>query len=79
MKQGDAVIYVDSLRVEHPALLTAVWDNNGQIENPSVNLVYVSGDETKSDSYGRQIERVTSNVHISQNSAGANCWKRVGE
>ena len=36
---------------------------------PSVNLVFVVGDESKTDSYGRQIERATSCPHESTQTA----------
>lgn len=75
-KIGEAVIYVDEFKREHFALLTAV---HGESDNSAVNLVYVSSDATKSDTYGRQIERNSSCVHISVNSAKANCWKDLSE
>lgn len=75
------MIWLDPYKREHPALLTAVFDagDEATYPNPAVNLVWVSGDESKEDSYGRQIERMSSCAHVSSNSAGANCWKRVGE
>lgn len=73
MKVGDAVVFVDPRGNEHPAILTAVW---GPPEsNPSVNLVFVSKDETKHDTYGRQIERETSVVHESNQYAHGMYWK----
>jgi len=65
---GEQIVYIDSLRKHHNALVTAPWSET------CVNLLYVSDDEQKSDSYGRQIERQTSLVHISGNTAKANCW-----
>jgi hypothetical protein len=41
--------------------------------------VYVSADESKTDTYGRQVERQTSVAHISVNPAQANCWKDLHE
>lgn len=51
---GDAVVYADSVREEHAALVTDVHSQN------CVNVVVVSADKTKYDSYGRQMERYTS-------------------
>jgi hypothetical protein len=82
MRIGESVVFVDSHRQEHAALLTNVFDNGGDVEaypNPAVNLVYVSSDEAEHDGYGRQIKRMSSCSHVSNNSAKANCWKRVGE
>lgn len=59
VKIGDSVTFIDSLRNEIPALVTAVWGST------CINLVYVSTDTNKSDSYGRQIERFTSVMHKS--------------
>lgn len=81
LRPGTSVLYVDEFQQEHGALLTAVWDNGNPVAypNPAVNLVLVSPDDTRTDTYGRQIERKTSVSHLSGNSAKANCWKRVGE
>lgn len=54
MKIGDAVTYVDTVGVEHDALLTAV---HGPY---CVNLLYVAKDESRTDSFGRQILRESS-------------------
>lgn len=43
---------------------------------PSVNLVYVSADESQHDSYGRQIIRPTSVGHSSTQTATGYYWKR---
>lgn len=72
MKIGDRVVYVDPTRRERNALVTAVWT---AVPHPSLNLVIVADDEAKADTYGRQIEHVTSIVHESMQGAGANCWK----
>jgi len=46
---------------------------------PCVNLVYVSGDKSKDDPYGRQLERDTSVVHASTQPAGGSCWRMPDE
>lgn len=76
--EGESVIYVDSFKREHQALVTANWGSK-EDTTPSINLVLVTADANKTDSYGCQIERQSSCVHVSNNSAQANCWKRVGE
>ncbi len=70
-KVGQAVVYVDPRGVRHDAILTAVWDSG---PTPSVNLVYVSDDPARNDTYGRQIERSTSVVNQSLQSAHGNYW-----
>ncbi len=73
LEKGSPIVYIDSLRKAHAALVTTTfgpWDN-GQA---GCNLVFVSGDESKADNYGRQIERQTSVAHITGNPARANCW-----
>lgn len=67
-KYGAAIVYVDEFGKPHDALVTT-WHgldhyrvHAPQLE-PGVNLVLVSQDETKTDSYGRQIERKTSVCH----------------
>jgi hypothetical protein len=76
---GDVVTYIDSKRVNHNALVTAVWgeETYGELAKvyPSLNLVYVSKDKAKTDPFGRQIDRATSIVHRSVQPAGANCWE----
>lgn len=61
---GQHVVFVDSSRVEHDAIVTA-WHGTS-----CINVVYGSKDEQKTDSYGRQIERATSVSHMSQNPYG---------
>lgn len=82
LKVGSEVIYIDAHRVRRSALVTHVWasghaDNGGK--EPGCNLVFVSGDDSKTDPYGRQIERATSVVHKSVQPAGAFCWCRGDE
>jgi hypothetical protein len=54
VKVGGHVIWHDSVGTPHDAVVTAVWSQT------CINVVFVSGDESKQDSYGRQIERATS-------------------
>ena len=70
---GDQVIFSDPLGRDHPALVTAVWSET------CVNLVFVSGDETRKDQYGRQLERQSSCVHGSQMHTHGNYWYMANE
>lgn len=71
MEIGDVVIYTDAKGVPHKALVTADWSYSSQ---RSLNLVYVSSDETQSDSYGRQIARDTSVPHKDHQAAPGRFW-----
>ncbi len=70
---GDSVVFIDAERKEHQALVTAVWSDT------CINLVFVSGDENRTDQYGRQLERHTSVTHASlqtgEGSPFGMCWK----
>ena len=79
--EGQEVIYCDHVSVEHDALVTACWGETEWEDGnaPCINIVYVSKDETKTDTYGRQIERDTSVPHRSGQSAPGNWWKLKGE
>lgn len=68
-KVGDPVVWVDSQGMPHPALVTAAWSQT------CINVVFVSGDETKRDDYGRQIERQTSAVHASLQRTHGFYWR----
>ena len=76
MKVGDVVIYHDETGVPHNALLTATWAGN---ENATSNLVYVSGNESETDPYGRQLKRESSVSHASNNQAHGRYWRRADE
>lgn len=71
---GDVVVFVDPRGREHNAVVTANW---GQTPTASINVVWVTSDESKTDSYGRQIDRATSVVHESNQAAHGNFWKPV--
>ena len=78
LEVGSAIVYVDPHGKRHNALVNIVW---GSVESyqsasgePGCNLIYVSGDGDKSDTYGRQIERSTSVVHKSKQPAHGNYW-----
>jgi hypothetical protein len=76
---GEAVIFHDSYGKPHDALVTSVWNRwaNTQDEgkkNVGLNVVYVSPDESRIDSCGRQTVHATSVVHADQAVAHGNYW-----
>jgi hypothetical protein len=56
---GDSVIWHDAQGAAYNSVVTAVWSEK------CINVVFVSKDSSKQDSYGRQIERATSCQHKS--------------
>lgn len=72
-KIGSHVIVCDSTAKQHDALVTANW-GYGKNDTPAINVVYVTDDESKTDSYGHQIERMTSVTHKSNQSAPGYWW-----
>jgi len=81
VKVGDHVIFTDTRRQQHSALVTEVWDSGVEQREdslPAINLLYVVGDDSRMDQYGRQIERESSVTHLAMNSAEANCWSLPG-
>lgn len=69
---GSAVVYVDPVGQERPAVVTNTF---GDENCPSVNVVFVCKDATMTDNYGRQIGRQTSVTHQSKQGAPGNYWK----
>lgn len=78
---GQPITYVDHHGVPRPALVTQVWgecryDDDGKLCNaPCINIVCVSLDEKKDDSWGRQVERDSSVVHEMDQQAHGNFWR----
>lgn len=66
---GDVVIWHDSLGNAYKALVSAVWTPT------CINVVFISGDQTKTDPYGRQIERATSCTHKSLQHVHGFYWR----
>jgi hypothetical protein len=56
--------------------VTCWWETGYPTGNPNrgCNLIFVSGDPAKDDTYGRQIERETSVIHRSGQPAPGNYW-----
>ena len=75
VRVGDNVEYFDEYGHPYLGLVTAVWGPADAM--PSINLIYVSGDSTKTDSYGRQIDRATSVVSENNQSAHGRWWRFV--
>lgn len=89
LKVRDAVEFVDTLGQSHKALITAVHGQYGHscgtikgadgkpvdAGQPSVNLLWVVDDDTKTDGHGRQIERASSVVHRGSQGAHGNFWE----
>lgn len=75
---GDHVIYVDPRGVARNALVNIWWGNVESYRSasgePGCNLIFISGDPKKDDSYGRQSEHETSVVHKSKQPAPGNFW-----
>lgn len=80
---GDAILFVDEFARPRPALVTAVWRENPHYSPttpaPGVNLVIVSEDPAREDTYGRQITRETSVVHATNQPAHGCYWRRLDE
>lgn len=72
-RMGEAVVYVDPVGVAHPALVTQPWGST------CVNLIFVTTDASRRDSWGNQIERQSSCVHASVQPAHGNYWRFVDE
>lgn len=66
---GSVVSFVDAVGKSHTALVTAVWTET------CVNVVFVSDNESESDTYGRQIKRQTSLVHKTLQPAHGWYWR----
>lgn len=76
---GQNVVFTDAHGKGHPALLTAVHGSASPAWQPSVNLMFVTDDTSKTDPYGRQIERHTSVVHKEVQGAKGMYWTFVDE
>ena len=75
ISHGSKVIFVDSRRAAHNALVTEIHGAPEML--PSINLVFVTTDEDRRDSYGRQIERQSSVVHKRDQTGGGMFWQEA--
>jgi len=77
---GAHVKFIDEHRKAHDALILIWWHpyrdpaHPSESGEPGCNLVLVDPDPQKEDSYGRQIDRKTSLVHLSNNPGKGYCW-----
>lgn len=78
---GGVINYFDPYGKPIPSFVTAVWgetkydEESGELSQaPTINVVFVSKDEERGDTYGRQIERETSVVHRRDQHAHGNFW-----
>ena len=85
---GDSVIYVNEFGKPLNALCTQNWgrgefsiapDSVYPQDPPSINVVFVTPNEDKTDSCGRQIDRETSVVHRTRQGAHGRYWKFADE
>ncbi len=74
---GDPVVYHSPSGVPRNALVTAVFQRAEH--DWLVNVVFVSGDPERQDSYGRQIERNTSTMHAAAAKVHGNYWRWPNE
>lgn len=95
LRISDPIVYVDTHGTARGAVLTTIWGNathqaekdaHGNILEtndpaPTVNLVFTSGDPDRRDNggSGRQIERASSVVHMTNQNVFGNYWRRVDE
>jgi len=74
----DLVIFHDSKGKSHNALVQCVHGDEVQFNNgfvPCINVIYISDDESRQDTYGRQFERETSLVHACNQAAHGMYWR----
>lgn len=72
-KVGEMVIWHDSVGKPHNALVTAVWGAS------CINVVFISSDESRQDSCGRQMERQTSATHKESQRVHGFYWRFTDE
>lgn len=78
---GGSVIFVDAKGIEHGALITSlhgwdgVTDEHGNMY--SINILYVSKEADRTDTYGQQSIHETSVVHQTSQSAHGMYWRHA--
>lgn len=76
VKIGQAVKVVDEYGRLHDGLVTNVWGNG---PHTCANVLFMSPNEDKNDSYGRQPERLASCSHRDSGSAHGRYWYVTGD
>ncbi|PYS52433.1 MAG: hypothetical protein DMF68_01610 [Acidobacteria bacterium] len=66
---GKTIVFHDAKGQPHDALVTAVWSPT------CINIVFVSQDALRQDSFGRQIERQTSLLHKGSTPVHGMYWR----
>jgi hypothetical protein len=77
LKNGMYVKVVDERGVLHDGLVTNSWGLQKVKDGaagPTINVLFVSNDETKTDPYGTQLERLSSCSHKLNTSAPGRYW-----
>lgn len=75
LEVGQQVTFVDPVGKPRPAIVTAVWEDMCGAGVDGCNVVFISDDESKTDPYGRQIERETSVSHESAMNVHGRFWR----
>lgn len=73
---GQSVKVVDEVGALHDGFITNVW---GPGPHTVANVAFCSSDEAKTDSYGRQIERLSSCGHRDAGTAHGRYWFVTGD
>lgn len=77
LSKGMAVKVVDEVGTLHDGLVTNNWGHT-EVENgkagPTINVLFVTADESKRDQYGDQIERLSSCSHKLNSHAPGRYW-----
>ncbi len=77
VKNGDHVMVVDQHGVTHDGLITNCWSSGPTPDGkagPTINVLFVTGDASKRDQYGDQIERYSSTSHKLNTTAPGRYW-----
>jgi hypothetical protein len=73
---GAAVVYTDPKGQDHEAIVTNAYGTSIQ---GAINVAFVSADTSRTDTFGRQIERETSVLHQTIQPTHGRFWRHVGE
>lgn len=77
---GGPCIYTDPKGRDHAAVVTNGFGADGKIsKSAAINVAYVSDDTSRTDTFGRQLERETSVQHQSIQTAAGRFWRYAGE
>jgi len=82
LSKGMTVKVVNEVGKLFDGLVTNNWGNT-EVEDgkagPTINVLYVTDDDTKTDPYGNQIERLSSCSHKLNSSAPGRYWYFLDE